>query len=71
MARRMYEHKNKIIPGFSAKYNICKLIFYEIFNNPYEAIMAEKKIKAGSRKKKIELIESMNPRWKDLSIDLS
>ena len=63
----MHEHKNKIIQGFTSKYNINKLIFYEIFNSPQEAITAEKKIKAGSRQKKIALIESINPTWKDLA----
>ena len=67
LQRRIYEHKNKITLGFTSKYNINKLIFYEIFNSPQEAIAAEKKIKAGSRQKKIFLIESINPTWKDLA----
>lgn len=70
LARRMHEHKNKFIQGFSSKYNICKLVYYEVFSRPQEAIAAEKTIKAGSRKKKVLLIENVNPQWKDLSIDL-
>mgnify|MGYP001588987386 CR=1 len=62
----MYEHKNKIIIGFSSKYNVTKLVWYAALDKPLEAIMAEKKIKAGSRIKKIKLIESMNPKWNDL-----
>ncbi len=65
--RRVYEHKNKLIEGFTKKYNIDKLIYFELFNNPKDAIRREKQIKGWIRKKKIELIESMNPEWKDLS----
>jgi len=64
--RRMLEHKNKLIKGFTEKYNINKLVFYQEFNNPEEAIAAEKKIKGWTRKKKIELIKSMNPGFRDL-----
>ena len=67
LQQRMYQHKNKSILGFTAKYNINKLVFYEIFNSPREAIAAEKKIKAGPRQKKITLIETKNPTWKDLT----
>jgi putative endonuclease len=70
LIRRVYEHKEKIIDGFTKKYNCTKLVYYEIFNDPYNAIAREKQIKAGSRKKKIELINSMNPNWKDLYDDL-
>ena len=70
LIRRVYEHKEKIIDGFTKKYNCSKLVYYEIFNDPYNAIAREKQIKAGSRKKKIELINSMNPNWKDLYDDL-
>jgi len=67
IARRMYEHKNKLIAGFTAKYNVNKLVFLESFSNPQEAIAAEKMIKGWLRKKKIALIEKGNPQWKDLS----
>ncbi|MCJ7508640.1 MAG: GIY-YIG nuclease family protein [candidate division Zixibacteria bacterium] len=66
LVRRIYEHKNKLIKEFSSKYKLYKLIYYEVYENTYEAIRKEKKIKAGSRKKKISLIESINPDWKDL-----
>ncbi len=66
LERRMLEHMNKTNPNsFTAKYNINKLVYYETFSNPNDAIAAEKKIKAGSRKKKIELIKSINPEWKN------
>ena len=66
LQRRMHEHKNKLIGGFTKKYNINKLVYYQLFNNPKEAIGAEKKIKGWTRKKKIELIKSVNPTFKDL-----
>lgn len=55
LIRRVYEHKEKIIDGFTKKYNCTKLVYYEIFNDPYNAIAREKQIKAGSRKKKLTL----------------
>ena len=63
----MYEHKNKLVKGFTKKYNINKLIYYDIFNNSNEAIGAEKIIKGWLRIKKINLIKSVNPEFKDLS----
>ncbi|PIR87657.1 MAG: excinuclease ABC subunit C [Candidatus Harrisonbacteria bacterium CG10_big_fil_rev_8_21_14_0_10_45_28] len=63
---RIWEHKEKIVEGFTKKYNINKLIYYEIFQDAYSAISREKQIKAGSRKKKVELIENINPKWEDL-----
>ena len=66
LVRRVYEHKNKIVDGFTKKYNVDKLGFYEVFDNVVDAIAREKQIKAGSRKKKLALIESVNPDWKDL-----
>jgi len=68
LSRRVYEHKNKLVKGFAEKYNIDKLIFYEIFNNPKEAIAAEKKIKSWTRIKKIALIKSKNPKFEELEI---
>ena len=70
LGKRMYEHKNKLLPGFTSKYNINKLLYYEVFPTPTEAIATEKKIKAGSRKKKIYLVESTNSDYKDLSEEL-
>ncbi|MBU1130776.1 GIY-YIG nuclease family protein [Patescibacteria group bacterium] len=71
LASRVDQHKNKDNPkSFTAKYNVNKLVYYEVFENVYEAINREKQIKAGSRKKKITLIESINPDYKDLSGEL-
>ena len=66
LVRRTYEHKEKLVKGFTKKYNVNKLVYYEITDDVYSAITREKQIKAGSRKKKIDLIESMNPEWMDL-----
>ena len=66
--KRVMEHKNKIDKkSFTAKYNIGKLVYYETTENIKVAIEREKQIKAGSRLKKLMLIEAMNPNWKDLS----
>jgi len=66
LQRRVYEHKNKMIQGFTSKYNITKVVYFEVFNDIESAIRREKQIKGWLRKKKIELIESMNPEWNDL-----
>jgi len=65
--RRVYEHKNKLIQGFTAKYNITKLVYFEICTDINQAIAREKQIKSWLRKKKVYLIESVNPEWNDLS----
>ncbi|NIO49944.1 MAG: GIY-YIG nuclease family protein [Candidatus Aminicenantes bacterium] len=70
LEKRVYEHKSKLVEGFTKKYNVNKLIYYEVFDDINDAIAREKQIKAGSRQKKIDLISSINPSWKDLSIDL-
>lgn len=67
LASRVFQHKNKEIKGFTSKYNINKLVYHEEFDSAYEAILREKQIKGGSRRKKIELIEAMNKKWKGLS----
>lgn len=67
LKKRVYEHKNKLIEGFTSKYDVDKLGYYEEYNNIKNAIEREKQIKDGSRKKKIALIESINPFWKDLA----
>ena len=64
--RRINEHKNKSIDGFTKKYNVTKLVYFESFDTPGEAIIAEKKIKGWLRKKKIDLIKNNNPKFKDL-----
>ena len=66
LTKRVYEHKEKLVEGFTKKYNIAKLVYYEVFNDPESAIFREKQIKSGSRAKKIDLVNSMNPKWKDL-----
>lgn len=65
---RINEHKNKAVKGFTKKYNIDKLVHYEVYDAPREAILREKQIKAGSRQKKIDLIKKDNPDFKDLSV---
>jgi len=68
---RLFNHKEKKYQNsFTSRYNVYKLVYYRGFHNIEEAIAEEKRIKAGSRKKKIELIESINPDWQDLSPQL-
>ncbi len=66
LKRRVYEHREKLVGGFTRKYNATKLVFYEIFQDAENAIMREKHLKAGSRQKKIDLINQMNEEWQDL-----
>jgi len=66
LKKRIYEHRVKLLGGFTAKYNVNKLVYYEVYDDIAMAIEREKQIKAGSRKKKIELIKSVNPGFKDL-----
>lgn len=66
LVRRVYEHKEKLLEGFTKKYNCTKLVWFEIYDDSITAIFGEKQIKAGSRKKKLELVNSINPEWKDL-----
>ena len=66
LVRRVYEHKNKLIDGFTKKYSLDKLVYYEQYSSPSDAILREKQIKAGSRKKKLDLINNFNNSWKDL-----
>ncbi len=69
LSRRIYEHKNKLIDGFTAKYNVSKLVYFDYVEDIKSAIMREKQIKGWIREKKIALIESQNPNWRDLSIE--
>jgi putative endonuclease len=69
LERRVQEHKDKLISGFTKKYNITELLYYEETNDVYAALAREKEIKGWLRVKKIALIETMNPEWKDLSLD--
>jgi putative endonuclease len=70
LSKRIYEHKNKIIPGFTEKYNINRLVYFQEFDRVEQAIEMEKKLKGWSRQKKIDLIRSINPNVKDLAEDL-
>ena len=71
LKRRIYEHKEKMIKGFTSKYNVTKLVYYEIFNSIVTAIEREKQIKSWSRNKKLKLINELNPTWKDLYDDIT
>jgi putative endonuclease len=66
LARRVHEHREKLAEGFTKRYNVVKLVYYEVFDDAESAICREKQIKAGSRLKKIRLIQSMNQEWRDL-----
>ena len=70
LQRRVYEHKQGRGSAFTSKYKVRKLVYYEITGDVNAAIAREKQIKAGSRQKKIDLIDSMNPEWRDLYDDL-
>jgi putative endonuclease len=67
LERRVYEHKQKLVPGFSSSYNITMLVYFETLGDAMSAIEREKQIKGWGRAKKIALIESVNPNWEDLA----
>jgi putative endonuclease len=69
LQRRMWEHKNGALEGFTKRYNVGRLVYYEVFDDPEAAIAREKQIKKGPRKRKKDLIEAMNPGWQDLADD--
>lgn len=66
LKRRVFEHREKLVDGFTKKYNVMKLVYYEIFGDPENAILREKQIKSESRKKKVKLINEFNPSWVDM-----
>jgi putative endonuclease len=70
LVRRVYEHKQKLVEGFTKKYNVDNLVYYEIGEDAIEAISREKQLKDGTRLNKIRLIEGMNAEWQDLYEDL-
>ena len=70
LPRRVYEHMEKLTPGFTSRYNVTDLIYYEMAETAEAAIAREKQLKAGSRRRKIELINGINPAWRDLSPEL-
>jgi len=66
LVKRVWQHKNKVVKGFTQKYNVDRLVYYEIYENPEEAINREKQLKGGSRDDKVALVNKMNSEWKDL-----
>ncbi|MFQ5676480.1 MAG: GIY-YIG nuclease family protein [bacterium] len=66
LIRRVYEHKNDVVDGFTKKYQVHRLVYYEETNDVYEALQREKRMKKWKRQWKIKLIEEMNPEWRDL-----
>ena len=71
LIKRVYEHKNDLVEGFTKKYQVHNLVYYEIFDSVYEAISREKQMKKWKRQWKINLIEKINPLWQDLYNELS
>ena len=71
LAKRIWEHKNNVIPGFTAKYNVHQLVYYEVHQDIMEAAKRERRLKNWCRKWKLNLIEQFNPMWRDLYEDLS
>ncbi len=70
LIRRVYEHKEKLVEGFTKRYNLTKLVYYEVAATAEAAILREKQLKAGSRQKKVELVEELNKTWSDLYAEL-
>jgi len=70
LKRRVYEHKEKMADGFTKKYNITKLVYYDVCEEIQSAISREKQLKAGSRQRKIELVNGVNKEWRDLYEEL-
>ncbi|MEA4924911.1 MAG: GIY-YIG nuclease family protein [Syntrophomonadaceae bacterium] len=69
LERRLYEHQNKLIKGFTSKYNVNKLVYFDCTTDAVNAIAREKQIKGWTRQKKLDLISELNPQWRDLSAD--
>ena len=66
LQRRIYLHRSRSLPGFTSRYNVTRLVYFELFDDFYSAICREKQLKGGSRQKKVSLIEAVNPDWQDL-----
>jgi putative endonuclease len=66
LVRRVHEHKNKYVEGFTSRYNVDRLVYYEMYSDPRNMVARERAIKNLVRRKKIALIESLNPEWKDI-----
>lgn len=71
LARRVFQHKNKVLEGFTKKYDVTRLVYCEVYYDVRDAITREKQIKRWRRRKKLDLIKSLNPTWRDLSEDWS
>ncbi len=71
LSRRVHEHKEGLIPGFTQRYKVCQLVYYEATNNVNAAIAREKQIKRWRREKKVKLVETINPAWDDLAPEVS
>ena len=71
ISNRIEQHQNKVVSGFSKKYNLDKLVYYEQFDSMYDAINREKQLKNWRREWKVSLIEKHNPSWRDLSLEIS
>ena len=70
LIKRVYEHKEKFVMGFAEKYDIDKMVYYEVYSDPENAISGEKRLKASSRAKKNQLVVLMNPEWRELYYEL-
>lgn len=70
LSKRVWQHKQKLVPGFTKRYNANKLVYYETCDSSYQAIVREKQMKDKSRQKKIDLINRTNLEWKDLAEEL-
>ncbi len=70
LKRRVYEHKSRLVEGFTKKYNLTKLVYYEVCGDIEGAIIREKQIKGGSRQDKLNLVNAANNEWRDLYFDL-
>jgi putative endonuclease len=70
LPKRIWQQRNKVTKGFSARYYLTRLVYFELFGAMYQAISREKQIKAGSRRSKVKLIERINPDWRDLYPDI-
>ena len=66
LVKRVWEHKNKVVEGFTKRYNVDKLVYYEVFDNPEDAMIKEKQLKKWKRAWKERLINEFNPEWKDI-----
>lgn len=70
LKRRVWQHREKVLEGFTSRYQVEKLVYYEVYDDVRSAIAREKQIKGGSRQKKIDLVNAMNAEWRDLYNDL-